>query len=610
MGIRDSIFGRLKKKKKETEEYIDDLQETKRKRIAERDVEKAQAYLGPEFKKEAEEIRKKHLEALKLIKERADAEVERQKRISIQEKKRLEIPPVRYPSIEETENVQKIANKFAQADKEILRQRKKSEEELSSLTKRSRENIAQSQKERESFREGRFRCPDCNKVFPTQFDYYEHYKKAHSSLAKTMDVVAGKSSGLIPKKLKDNIPGLVKDVAKDAYKTSKEAMVTGKTVGEKKYPSIPSIFGGSISKGAGIGSTVFSKNVCPYCHSPTIEVKVGKDTRHMCSRDSCPYSHPKKCPICREESLDIDTNTKKTFCTNEKCGTNTGDEEKAQENIKKLESHVSDYGIKGERLEEHHKDAVWRTALVMMLGVIPMIFPGGMAGIMFLLGIWSLALEFYFPAKVKHEGSMIFKGFSRVGTIVFFTLGFFFFGQPLLSLGMLLLGYYSLPSGIADHDKYRKFLGLFRTCFAIGLVALSIVALGGPMNFRMSLAAFVFAFLFSIPSKKGEAFEALIFVFASIAGMALGLYALGTALSSPMILFGFGIVAAGLVMYAISKLPWLEEKNKEEIEDKDKEEKEEIEEKKLEIEEEIEKEVESEEKSAKLKKIDKDMGVV
>jgi len=323
------------------------------------------------------------------------------------------------------------------------------------------------------------------------------------------------------------------------------------------------VFGGHLSNLA----QPFSRNVCPYCHSPTIEVKAGNSIRHMCTRDSCPYSHPKRCPICQEESLEIDPTNKKIFCTNEHCPTNTGLEEEVEEHIKKLNSHVSEHGIKGERLDKHHSKRVFRTAIIMALGAAPMIFPGGMAGVMFLFGIWSFALEMFFSHRPKDQIAMGWKGMSRSMIICFFAAGFFLMGFPLITLVVILFGYYTLPSGIAEHDKYKQFLGIFRTAFAIALVFLSFIALGGPPQFKISLGLFVFAYLFTIPIKRGgEQLEALTFVVSSTVAMGFGLFALGNI--NPSVLFGFGIIAAGLWLYTIFKLTEIKGKEKEESEDK------------------------------------------
>lgn len=336
--------------------------------------------------------------------------------------------------------------------------------------------------------------------------------------------------------------------------------VAGKTVktGAKIYPSL----GLGIIKGLGkIGSSPFSKNVCPYCHSPTIEIA----GRHYCSRDGCPYHHPTACPLCGA-LLSLDEQKGELICPDKDC--------EFHKDPSKLHSHVKNagYGVKEERLTKTHKKRVLRTAFTMVFGAIPMIFPGGTAGLSFALGVWALALEMFFPSKPRDDISMVWKGLGRFSNIGLFALGFNFLNSPLAALFMLLLGYYSLPSGISELLTYKKFLGVLRTILALALSGLTVVALGGPPEFKMSLAAFIFAYLFTIPGKGLEVVESFIFIIAFIIGMILALGSLG-ALGNMSILFGFILIASGLFFYTATRgIPAIKKKAEEAFLRKEKEE--------------------------------------
>ena len=316
--------------------------------------------------------------------------------------------------------------------------------------------------------------------------------------------------------------------------------------------------------------SLFSKNVCPFCHAPTIEIK----GRHFCSRPGCIYNVPRNCPWCGEI---LSLEGKEFKCSNNNCLSNKNDDEH-----KKFQEHMLDsgYAVRGERIEQIHKSRVLRTAIIMAAGAIPLIFPGGFAGICFMLSIWSLALEFFFPSEPRREFSMIFKSFGRLFAIILMGAGFYLLNFQFVSLFVLLIGYYSFPSGVGEHSVYKKYMGIYRTIFSIILAFLTLTSLGGPLFFRISLALFIFSFTFSLPLEEGdvgERIEGIVFFAVASAATFIGILALG-GVGVQVAFVGFIIIFIGLLFYFIHSLEELREAGIREEEAKQKRAKEKVDE--------------------------------
>jgi len=258
---------------------------------------------------------------------------------------------------------------------------------------------------------------------------------------------------------------------------------------------------------------------------------------------------------------------------------------------------------KAEHIEKMHSSKISRSAIFMALGVIPLIFPGGTAGLVFMFGIWAMVLDLYFPHKPRgNKAAMFLKGFGKTISYLLFAFGFFLLNLIFPSLIILFLGYYSFPSGIADIEGYNIVQGGFKSIMAIIMAAFTFMFLGGPGDFKLVLTLLIVAFFFTIPSAVGEIVTLVIFVSASIVALFLGAGLLG---APPQSIIGLVLIVVSLLFYMFSKLGEKEKQQKEEREEKRKRKEEEEKQKKLELEEkeleEKEKEVSKRERKATLK---------
>jgi hypothetical protein len=210
---------------------------------------------------------------------------------------------------------------------------------------------------------------------------------------------------------------------------------------------------------------------------------------------------------------------------------------------------LSGYRHDKEYVERMHRRRIMRLAIGMILSIIPLIFPGGPAGLAFMFGIWCLAFEFYFPFKPQDTMVMWLKGIARFSAIFSVTGGFYLLKLYFLAIIALAIAYFTLPTGIAEIPQrlYNMVLGGIRTAIAV-LLAISIgIFIGGPAELRWSLALFTAAFFITIPSFWGELFGEFIFIAFASGAIVSGIIALG----AEPVLIGVIIIIIGLIIYGI-----------------------------------------------------------
>ncbi len=175
------------------------------------------------------------------------------------------------------------------------------------------------------------------------------------------------------------------------------------------------------------------------------------------------------------------------------------------------------------------------------------------SGLAFMAGIWALAFEMYFPHHPMTPAAQLAKSALRGASLGLFAVGFYFTGIYSLVILLLIIGYFSLPSGTsAAADSYTKILGGVRSILAvgIGLAILILPLFGGPFEMKIALALFGWAFFITIPAIPDKYMEPVFFLLAMI-GLFVGLGVLGFSFFSgfnPLVLVG---ILGGLSIFFV-----------------------------------------------------------
>jgi hypothetical protein len=228
-----------------------------------------------------------------------------------------------------------------------------------------------------------------------------------------------------------------------------------------------------------------------------------------------------------------------------------------------------------ELLERMHRRRIMRLAIGIILSIIPLIFPGGPAGLVFMLGILCLAFEFYFPFKPRDIGVMVLKGIFRSLAILFITAGFYLLALYFLAIIALFIAYFTLPTGIAEIPEtlYNVGLGIVRTFIAAGLAVSIFVFIGGPVELRASLALFTAAFFVTVPVYFGELIGLVTLIVLAYFAFLFGLIALGAEAFVYVVQF----FLAAIVIYGVTKISTKIKQAEEERKEKEEKEKKELE---------------------------------
>jgi uncharacterized C2H2 Zn-finger protein len=150
---------------------------------------------------------------------------------------------------------------------------------IKSIIKKPLDVVQGVRKRREEYhREGRFRCPECGGIFSSKAEYYKHWNEVHSNVEKAFGkaykkVIHEKVPALIPAKIKEATPPIVKEGVETAEKASSSMYKRA-----KKGP-LPSRW-------------TEERIVCPYCGYGRKPSEKYLMTDKRCPNEECHQPNP------------------------------------------------------------------------------------------------------------------------------------------------------------------------------------------------------------------------------------------------------------------------------------------------------------------------------